>query len=60
METGSSSLDSGEPLLCNNRKISGYTMAMSGQLLGKEFPVARQQILNNATVVLQQWKSCVF
>jgi hypothetical protein len=23
-------------------------------------PVDRQQILNNATVGLQQWKSCVF
>jgi hypothetical protein len=23
-------------------------------------PVARQQILNNVTVELQQWKSCVF
>jgi hypothetical protein len=23
-------------------------------------PIARQQILNNATVGLQQWRSCVF
>jgi hypothetical protein len=23
-------------------------------------PIARQQILNNATVGLQQWKSCVY
>jgi hypothetical protein len=23
-------------------------------------PVAREQILNNATVGLQQWRSCVF
>jgi hypothetical protein len=30
--------------------------AVSGQRLGKHVPVARQQILNNATVGLQQWK----
>jgi hypothetical protein len=30
-----------------------YTVAVYGQRLG-------QQILNNATVGLQQWKSCVF
>jgi hypothetical protein len=29
------------------------------QRLGKHVPVARQQILNNATVGLQQWTSCV-
>jgi hypothetical protein len=28
--------------------------------LGKHVPVARQQILNNATVGPQQWKSCGF
>jgi hypothetical protein len=32
-----------------------YTRAVSGQRLGKHVPVARQQILNNATVRLQQW-----
>jgi hypothetical protein len=30
------------------------------QRLVKHVPVARQQIINNATVELQQWKSCVF
>jgi hypothetical protein len=30
------------------------------QRLGKHIPVAKQQILNNAVVGLQQWKSCVF
>jgi hypothetical protein len=40
--------------------MDGYTKAVSGQRLGKYVPVARQQILNNATVELQQWKSCVF
>jgi hypothetical protein len=40
--------------------MGGYTTAVSGQWLGKHVPVARQQILNNATVRLQQWKSCVF
>jgi hypothetical protein len=28
------------------------------QPLGKHVPVHRQQILNNATVGLQQWKRC--
>jgi hypothetical protein len=40
--------------------MGGYTRAVSGQRLGKNFPVAMQQILNNAAVELQQWKSCVF
>jgi hypothetical protein len=35
-------------------------MDVSGQRLGKHVPVTRRQILNNATVRLQQWKSCVF
>jgi hypothetical protein len=33
------------------------TRAVSGQWLGNHVPVARQQILNNATVELQQWKN---
>jgi hypothetical protein len=37
----------------------GYTTAVSGQRLDKHVPVARRQILNNATVGLQQWKNCV-
>jgi hypothetical protein len=49
-----------EPLVCNDREMGGYTRAFFGQRLGKQIPVARQQILNNATVGLQQWKSCVF
>jgi hypothetical protein len=36
--------------------MGGYTVAVSGQRLGKHFPVARQQIFNSATVGLQQWK----
>jgi hypothetical protein len=40
--------------------MGGYTRAVSGQRLGKHVPFARQQILNNATVGLQQWKSYVF
>jgi hypothetical protein len=30
------------------------------QRLGKHVPVASEQIVNNATVGLQQWKKCVF
>jgi hypothetical protein len=37
-----------------------YTTAVSEQRFGKHVPIARQQILNNASVGLQQWKSCVF
>jgi hypothetical protein len=40
--------------------MGGYTKAVSGQWLSKHVPVARQQILNNAVVELQQWKSRVF
>jgi hypothetical protein len=36
--------------------VNLYTAAGTGQRFGKHVPVARQQILNNATVVLQQWK----
>jgi hypothetical protein len=39
--------------------MDGYTRAFPQQRLGKHFPVARQHILNNATVGLQQWKNCV-
>jgi hypothetical protein len=39
--------------------MAGYTRTVSGQRLGKHVPVARQQILNIATVGLQHWKSCV-
>jgi hypothetical protein len=31
-----------------------------GQRLGKHVPIARQRVLNNATVGTQQWKRCVF
>jgi hypothetical protein len=47
-------------LLFNDREMGGYTRAVSGQRFGKHVPVARQHIINNATVGLQQWKSCVF
>jgi hypothetical protein len=40
--------------------MGGYTRAVSEQRLGKHIPVARQEIINNATVGLQQWMSCVF
>jgi hypothetical protein len=40
--------------------MDGYTRDVSGQRVGKHVAVARQQIFNNATVGLQQWKSCVF
>jgi hypothetical protein len=43
-----------------NIYMDGYTRAVSGQWLSKHVPVVRQQILNNATVGLQQWKSRVF
>jgi hypothetical protein len=43
-----------------DREMGGYTSAISGQQPGKHVPFARQQILNNAKVGLQQWKSCVF
>jgi hypothetical protein len=36
--------------------MRGYTRAVSGQRLGEHVPVATQQILNNETVGLQQWK----
>jgi hypothetical protein len=39
--------------------MGGYARAVSEQRLGKHVPVARQQILNNAVVGLQQWKSCI-
>jgi hypothetical protein len=48
------------PLLCNDREMGGYTRAVSRQRLGKHVPVARQQILNNATFGVQKWKSRVF
>jgi hypothetical protein len=49
-----------ERLLCNDQEMGGFTRAVSGQRLGKHVPVVMQQIINNATVGLQQWKSCVF
>jgi hypothetical protein len=49
-----------EPLLCNDREMSGYTRAVSAQPLGKHVPVAMQQILNYAIVGTQQWNYCVF
>jgi hypothetical protein len=47
-------------LLCNDSEIGGYTKTIHGQWLSKHVPVAGQQILNNATAGLQQWKICVF
>jgi hypothetical protein len=38
--------------------MGGYTRDVCRQRLGKHVPVARQQILNNAVVGLQQWKIC--
>jgi hypothetical protein len=40
------------PMLCKDRETGGYTRDVSGQRLGKHVSVARQQIINNATVVL--------
>jgi hypothetical protein len=40
--------------------MGGYTSAVSGQRLRKHVPIAKKQILNNATVGVQQGKSCVF
>jgi hypothetical protein len=40
--------------------MGGYTRDVSGQRFGKHVSVARQQILNNAAVELQHWKSYVF
>jgi hypothetical protein len=39
-----------EPLLCNDLEMGGYTRAVSGQRLSKQVLVARQQIINNATL----------
>jgi hypothetical protein len=39
--------------------MGGYTSNIPGQWLGKHVPLARQQILNNATTG-QQWESCVY
>jgi hypothetical protein len=49
-----------DPLLCDDREIGKYTRSVSGQRLSKHVPVAKQQILNNATVGLQQWNICNF
>jgi hypothetical protein len=43
-------------LLCNDREMRRYTRAFSGYWLGKHVPFARQQILNNAAVGLQEGK----
>jgi hypothetical protein len=40
--------------------MGGYTRPVFGQQLNKNVRVARQQILNNATVEFQQYKSFVF
>jgi hypothetical protein len=42
------------------RPRDGYTRAILGNGFGKHIPVARQQILNNVIVGLQQWKIFVF
>jgi hypothetical protein len=49
-----------ELLLYNDRMMGGYTRAVYGQRLRKHVLVARQQMLNNETDGLQQWKGCVF
>jgi hypothetical protein len=36
-----------------------YIRHVSGRRLAKHVPIARQQILNNATVRLQQWNNDV-
>jgi hypothetical protein len=41
-----------EPLLCNDRKKGGCTRPDSGQRLDKHVPIARQQIIDSATVGL--------
>jgi hypothetical protein len=45
-----------QPLLCNDCEMDGYIRVVTGQRLGKHVPAAKQQILNNSTVELQQWK----
>jgi hypothetical protein len=40
--------------------MGGYARAVSGHQLGKHVPIARQQILNIATVGPHRWKSYVF
>jgi hypothetical protein len=40
--------------------MGGYTGAVSGQRLGEHVRADKGRILNNATAVLQRWKSCVF
>jgi hypothetical protein len=47
-------------LLCNYHEMGRYARVVSGQRLGNNDPVTSQQILNNVTVKLQQWMSCVF
>jgi hypothetical protein len=41
----------GEPLLCNDREMGGYSRTVSGQRLGKRVPITRQQIRSNVKVV---------
>jgi hypothetical protein len=43
-----------QALLCNVHEGGEYSRAVSGQRLCKHVPVARQRILKNATVELQQ------
>jgi hypothetical protein len=45
----------GHPLQGNQ-----VTATVCGQRLGKHVPVAKQQIISNAEVGLQQWKQGVF
>jgi hypothetical protein len=40
--------------------MEGYTRAVSEQRIVKHVSVARQKILNNAKVGLQQWECRVF
>jgi hypothetical protein len=40
--------------------MGGYSKVVSGQLLGKHVPVAKQQILNNATIGLQTMEELCF
>jgi hypothetical protein len=41
-------------MLSNDREMDGNTRVVSGQRLGKHVPIARQKILNNTKVGIQQ------
>jgi hypothetical protein len=60
MKSAPESIVACRPLLWNGCEMGGYTRPVSGQRLGEHIAVDRQQILNNATVGLQERKSYVF